>query len=104
MPKLTDKQLDKLIRRQNALACEHTDLATKLGEAFQERYGTEPSEVDCDEVIDALDYGVINDCSLAYVDRAMRPSARPAQSQPSRPGLCRCCATLPRTTFIPAST
>lgn len=74
---MTDKQLDKLIRRKAKLAAENLDLANELGPLLKERYGVEPGDVDCDPVIDAIDYGAVRGCSLAYVDHHMTDCGYP---------------------------
>lgn len=77
---MTDKQLDRLIRQKANCASRNMDLATKLGPLLKERYGVEPGEVDCDAVIDAIDYGAMAGCSLAYVDQHMAACGHPAKT------------------------
>lgn len=70
-------QLDRLVRRTAKAASKHVDLAHKLGDKLRERYGVHPSDVDCDCVIDALDYGMGPDCTLKYIDEAMMDIGHP---------------------------
>jgi hypothetical protein len=74
---MTDKQLDKLIRRKANVAALNQDIATQLGPLLEARYGVEPGTVDCDAVIDAIDYGAVRGCSLAYVDKHMTICGHP---------------------------
>ena len=52
-------------------AKEHARLSSQITEAFIERYGQTHSDVDCDHLIDALDYGLKDISSLAECDKAM---------------------------------
>lgn len=60
-----------LLRRANSAAAEHRKLSDMITAAFLDRYGKTHSEVDCDSLIDALDYGSGYISSLAECDRQM---------------------------------
>lgn len=51
-------------------------LAIDVGDMFIERYGVTCSDVDCDEIIDTLDYGG-GDITLEDVDRYMTAAGYP---------------------------
>lgn len=66
----------RLLRQAAALAARAQAMQQKLTEAFEERYGTTYSAVDCDELIDVLDYAG-GDIDLAFCDRAMTEAGYP---------------------------
>lgn len=52
MAKLTNA----LLKRACIAAEKHSKMSALITEAFEERYGKTHSDVDCDELIDILDY------------------------------------------------
>jgi hypothetical protein len=60
-----------LLRRACEAAKTHAALVAKITEAFEERYGTTHSAVDCDWLIEALDYGGGDVSTVAECDEAM---------------------------------
>lgn len=58
------------------IAEKYNQLSIKVGEMFIERYGVTCSDVDCDEIIDTLDYGG-GDITLEDVDRYMTAAGYP---------------------------
>jgi hypothetical protein len=76
---MTDKKLDSLIRRKAKLARKMQQLRAELDPALEERYGTHPGEIDCDPAIDALDYGLGPDYTLAEMDRDMAERGAPCR-------------------------
>lgn len=77
---MTDKQLDKLIRRKANLAYKMEVLRAELDEAIEARYETHPGEVDCDPAIDSLDYGLGPDYTLEKLDADMAACGAPKKS------------------------
>jgi hypothetical protein len=77
---MTDKQLDKLIRRKARAAHQMNVLREQLDPEIEARYGIHPSEIDCDPAIDALDYGLAPDFDLAAFDKVMAEYKHPAKS------------------------
>lgn len=77
---MTDKELDKLVRRKARLASEMEATRQLLDPEIEARYGRHPSEIDCDPAIDALDYGLTPDFNLAEFDRVMSDCKHPAKS------------------------
>lgn len=73
MPKLTSK----LLERANRIAALHAIVSAEITAAFNERYGATHSYVDCDFLIDALDYGVVAAPTLAECDAAMESCGAP---------------------------
>lgn len=47
---------NRLLKRAARLAFEHSAVQSDLTRAFNARYGCTYSDVDCDEIIDILDY------------------------------------------------
>lgn len=60
-----------LLRRAHLAAVRHSELADQITEAFRARYGRTHSDVDCDDLIDALDYGQGSCPTLADADAMM---------------------------------
>jgi len=62
-----------LLRRAAKAAANAKRLNDEIGEAFEERYGCTFSDVDCDPLIDILDYGISDDgeLSVAFCDEQM---------------------------------
>lgn len=77
---MDEKYLKSLVRKTARASAIHCDLVIKLGGLLRERYGTHPSDVDCDCVIDALDYGQDPKCTLKYIDEAMTACGHPPLS------------------------
>jgi hypothetical protein len=76
MARLTNKQFGNLLKRASRIAREHSDVQQELTKAFNERYGTTYSDVDCDELIDILDYGGFAP-TVANADEAMAKCGAP---------------------------
>lgn len=68
------KLSDALLRRAHRAAVRHSALNQQLTKAFQERYGCTYSDVDCDNLIDALDYGAGSEPTVESCDAAMSES------------------------------
>ncbi len=81
-----DKLTTALLQRAAAHAARGAVLQGQLTRAFNLRYGTTYSDVDCDELIDILDYEG-GHLTLAIADRAMEASGAPvlARRQPYEP-------------------
>ena len=62
-----------LLRRAAKAAKANAEMAAKITLAMRERYGCTHSDVDCDDLIDALDYGSgrIETLTVAECDRLM---------------------------------
>lgn len=74
MVKLTTKLLSEASR----IAREAADMSGVLTEAFVERYGVEYSEINCDWLIDDLDYGLGNGhLTLKQADDEMTAAGHP---------------------------
>lgn len=73
MAKLTDK----LLREAHRAAARSMTISLQISEAFVERYGRTHSDVDCDEIIDCLDYGHGLEMTIAECDRAMTEAGCP---------------------------
>lgn len=67
MPKLTTALLTKAAR----IATKKSALSHELTEAFEHRYGISYNDVDCDWLIDTLDYGGHGYLTLAECDEQM---------------------------------
>lgn len=74
MSKLTQRLLD----RANRVAKEAATVQSELTEAFNARYGVTYSDVDCDWLIDAFDYGGSADrITVAECDKYMAECGAP---------------------------
>jgi hypothetical protein len=73
MSKLTNG----LLRRAHRAAVKHAELSARITEAFEERYGTTHSAIDCDDIIECLDYGHGHEMTVADCDEAMARSGTP---------------------------
>ena len=69
---LTTRVLQQLAK----IAEKYNQLSIKVGEMFQERYGVTYSDVDCDEIIDILDYNG-GSITLEEADRYMTAAGYP---------------------------
>lgn len=67
MGKLNQRLLDRAVIAASAA---HS-VQRLLTEAFEERYGVTYSDVDCDPIIDCLDYGSGNALTIKDCDRLM---------------------------------
>jgi phenylpyruvate tautomerase PptA (4-oxalocrotonate tautomerase family) len=65
------QRFEGLLRRAVRIAAEKSDVAAELTEAFTERYGKTYSDIDCDELIDVLDYGSGGKLTVKQVDKLM---------------------------------
>jgi hypothetical protein len=70
--KLTQQLLDRAM----CAAERHNVMSRQITEAFRQRYGVTHSDVDADEIIDALDYGS-GSISLSECDRIMTDAGHP---------------------------
>lgn len=68
---LTDRQFTGLLKRAARIARQASDVSGELSKAFEERYGCTHSDVDCDYLIDAVDYGQGGELSAKIADREM---------------------------------
>lgn len=66
-----------LLRRAAEAAMEHSKYNAMMSEAFNERYGHTYSDVDCDPLIDQLDYGSGGIPTLAECDEEMARCGAP---------------------------
>lgn len=64
----TNRQFQALIDRAAKLAYQHMQATQELGAAFEERYGANYSDVDCDSVIDVCN---VNGGTLTVADADM---------------------------------
>lgn len=60
-----------LLQEAVSVAKRNREMAARMTAAFMERYGVTYSDVDCDTLIDALDYGLGSAPTLADADNAM---------------------------------
>jgi hypothetical protein len=60
-----------LLQQAAAIAERHQAMSARISEAFKARYGVTHSDVDCDHLIDVLDYGGGQHITLAEADSAM---------------------------------
>lgn len=65
------KLTDSLLKRAHKAAVRFAALNAKITAAFEQRYGCTYSDVDCDHLIDSLDYGQGGAPSVADCDRDM---------------------------------
>jgi hypothetical protein len=83
---MPEKLTNALLRKAAAAAARHAELSSRITDAMNDRYGCSHSDVDCDPLIDALDYGLAHDApTVADCDREMSllgiaPLARGAHS------------------------
>lgn len=61
----------RLLRRAARLAAQSAIIQGELTDAFRERYGVTYSDVDCDRLIDILDYHGGDDLTVRDCDEAM---------------------------------
>lgn len=79
MGKLNQRLLDRAVRIASAAAIVQGELTA----AFEERYGLTYSDVDCDALIDVLDYGggarlTVADCDREMLACGVSPAGRAA--------------------------
>jgi len=55
---MTDSNFTKMINKACKMAHEHKQLLNEIDEESVRRYGYFPSEIDCDPIIDAVQYGI----------------------------------------------
>jgi hypothetical protein len=86
MGRLTQRLLDRAVR----ISAQAQAVQQELTDAFRARYGTTYSDVDCDALIDILDYGGGKRLSVADCDREMEacgasrlahPAEKPAKQE-----------------------
>lgn len=70
------KLTDSLLKRAHHIAIQHSALNHKLTKAFEQRYGCTYSDVDCDSIIDSLDYGHGPPVTVEFCDSAMLACGR----------------------------
>ncbi len=70
---MSDKELQGIINRMVKIAHEHTQLSLRIDEICLARYGHTYSELDCDDIIDMLDYNG-GKMTVAEFDASMRDS------------------------------
>jgi hypothetical protein len=74
-----------VVRRAHKAAIAHHEAQAALTEAFVERYAKTHSDLDIDELIDALDCGLSEDCpTTAEIDALMAAAGYPAKANRSR--------------------
>lgn len=71
------KLSNKLLADAGDLAFKKSKMATKLSEAFENRYGINYSDADCDWLIDYLDYGQGVKVTLEIADKHMTEAGHP---------------------------
>jgi hypothetical protein len=54
---MRDSDFTKLIVKASKMAVEHRNLVAAIDEESQRRHGYYPAELDCDEIIDIVQYG-----------------------------------------------
>lgn len=69
-----------LLKRANRTSAQCRDVAGLITDAFRERYGVTHSDIDADELIEALDYGAGEAPTLAEVDKIMTEAGHPPLS------------------------
>jgi hypothetical protein len=74
---VSEKLTTDLLRRAHNAAIKNKLLAAKISEAMEARYGTTHSAVDCEDLIEAIDYGAGSAPTLAYADEAMAACGYP---------------------------
>jgi hypothetical protein len=79
---VTDRLTTSFLRQVHAAATRAHEMPGRLTHAMRDRYGVTHSDVDCDTLIDALDYGVSGPApTLAECDAEMaRCGARPIRA------------------------
>ncbi len=77
------KLIDQLIRKKAKLAWRSMQVGIELNELIEVRYSTNPGEIDCDPAIDALDYGLSPDYTLADLDKDMTECGSPPIQLPN---------------------
>lgn len=73
------KLTSKLLARAARAASVQAALADQITAAFEKRYGVTHSDVDADELIDALDYGRTEGPTLARCDAIMAAAGYPVK-------------------------
>lgn len=79
---MSERLTTALLRRAAKLAEQHKEMNHLIGALFEKRYGSTYSDVDCDPLIDTLDYGLGGlDLTLAECDRLMAKEGYPKLEQ-----------------------
>lgn len=78
------KLTNALLKRAHLAAVRHSALNAMLTKAFNERYGCTYSDIDCDNLIDALDYGAGSLPTVDICDEAMAELGHPAVTSQDR--------------------
>ncbi|MFA3778512.1 hypothetical protein [Yersinia sp. 1652 StPb PI] len=71
---MTKPQIIKDLKRSYELARDHMLLSQRITDWFEDRYGVDitPASVDCDAIIDSMDYGVAGPLStIERIDEEM---------------------------------
>lgn len=68
---MTNRGFEAALHSCSDLARRHAAKRLQVADEFKRRYGTDPSDIDADEIIDSIDYGH-GLITLAEVDRIMR--------------------------------
>lgn len=80
------KLTNALLLQAHRAAIRHGAMNAQLTKAFNARYGCTYSDVDCDTLIDSLDYGNGPLVTVADCDRDMANAGRPASPLSSETG------------------
>jgi hypothetical protein len=75
------KLTSALLRRAYRIAVAHSEISALVTAAMRERYGVTHSDVDCDDLIDPLEYGQGGCPTLARCDAAMAVKGAPAKAR-----------------------
>jgi len=75
---MTNNKFEKLINKVEAIAHKHMLLLSEMDKESIMRYGYYPAEVDCDELIDALQYGIASAGGLDGFERAIKDAIEKA--------------------------
>lgn len=67
---------DTLLKRAHQAAIRHNTFNARLTKAFEQRYGCTYSDVDCNSIIDSLDYGNGPLVTVQFCDSAMAACGR----------------------------
>ncbi len=71
-----NRRFSALLRRATRVSSQHSIIQGEITDAFIERYGVTHSDLDCDTLIDRLDYGC-GPVSLNEVDAEMARCGHP---------------------------
>ena len=69
---MKDAKFTKLINKAEQMAYDHRHLLKEIDDESVRRHGYHPSQIDCDYIIDAVQYGIAGGLSAEEFDKHMK--------------------------------